>query len=155
MKWKRPIILSIAFLIATLIPLPESVVPGWRLRVTYADGAPASGIAVYQLWKDSSTEPGYIMHQEREEADSNGIVTFSERRIFTPLLLRGLGSVLSHIDFWSHSSYGRFSEIYAVGYHPHLVYRGQGELSSSLILLPDEDVPTLHFNDLGQPTAER
>ena len=135
-----------------LIPLPETVVSEWRIQIRYADGSAAGRVAVHQMWKDSSTESGLIMHSEGQETDSDGFVVFPERRIFTPLLLRGVGAMLSQVDFWSHGSYGRMAEIYVDGYHPNLTYRNDGELPSSLVIFPDE-VPKNAFHDLGEPSG--
>jgi len=128
------IICSLIILAVLVVPSPGVVVPEWHVRVIDSHHRPLAGIIVRQDWKDYFVEPANSTHIESETTDDNGDVTFPERRVYSPLILRALAMVLARADFITHQSYGPHASVYAEDHYATIFYTGVGSLPTEIVL---------------------
>lgn len=112
------------FAVVLLLPYPTTVVPEWRIRVVGADGNPVAGEPVRETWQHYSYESE--SHEEELSTDENGYVTFRERKIWMPPLVRIVLTPLAALMTLAHGSMGESAWVMTLKhstYRPEFVYR--------------------------------
>ena len=120
----------VAISVIALYPWKTSVVPEWRVRIVEQNGAPVRDTAVREVWHHSSLESA--SHQEDLTTDKDGYVTFPERTIRSPLIVRIFRPMVNAIN--PHGSSGPFASVF--------VLSPAYDTWSNDALLPGKPLPT-------------
>jgi hypothetical protein len=100
-------ILVIVALLASCYPVQSVTAPEWKVRFIDKKGRPFWGMPVRQIWKDSSAQSS--SSEQTENTDSNGSVTFPERRLRAPLIAHLIQPVANVFSAGVHASFGTSS----------------------------------------------
>lgn len=111
MKVRVAIIVMAGLLLLSLIPLGWVVVPAWSVQIVGTDSRPVMGVNVCEVWQDYTLESQ--SHEETAVTPSDGRVSFPERRISAPPVMRVVGAVRNILSTGVHSSFGPSSWLVA------------------------------------------
>ena len=108
--------LIVIAVLVLFIPFPTFIVPDWKVQVIDENGNVCQNREVTETWAHYSIYIGSGNFQsERRRTNSNGYVEFPERKVWAPLIWRGVGSVIAHVLIIAHGSAGPDASIYATG----------------------------------------
>src|SRR5450631_3006045 len=119
-KERRRRLLVVVIAIA-LIPHRTITVPAWRIRFVDESGAPFSAVPVSETWRNYSVE--WSDNSDEAATDQDGYVSFPERAVWSPAIIRILGPVWNVLGAGVHASFGRSAWIFPKV--PGLQFRGE------------------------------
>lgn len=106
--------LAVAGVLAlSFVPVESVVVPAWSVQIVGPDSIPVEGINVRQVWQDYAVETR--SHEEMLVTPKDGKVSFPERRISTPYVMRFIGPIKGLLSTGVHASFGKTSWLIIFG----------------------------------------
>ena len=123
--------------VLSCIPAESVVVPAWSVQVVDKDSRPVEGINVRQVWQDYSVES--TSHEEMLVTPPDGRVSFPERKISTPRIMRVLGPVKNALATGVHAGFGNSCWLIVWGkdgLEGHAIYTPGQPLPASVTVKP-------------------